>query len=356
MMPCVLSIELPMEVAGVDAAWLQRALRTRFPDVDVRDMRVRQVQFSTATRVLVDVEYGGDAPAVPAQLCVKGGFDCAEYDKRAVTFRHEARAYGELLPLVPVRRPASYFEAIDESNGQGVVILEDIVAAGGTPNRALDAPTVDGASDYLDTLATMHAGTWDAPFLDRLPWLTVSLSETDTFRHWWDEAEVEHYLDHERRAEVVDPALHDPRRLVALFDSLAPFASRRPRSVLHGDAHIGNTYRDAAGGAAFLDWQGVTQGPWVRDVSYFMGSNLTIADRRAHERDLLRHYLDRLAAHGVEPPSWDDAWTEYRRWLVVPLLVWIRNSDLCQPRGSNRLGAQRSSTAVMDLDVLDLFA
>lgn len=350
------SLRLPTTVADVDAAWLQEALKTSRPEVVVESMTVRDVRYSTATRILVDVSYGSDAEGLPSQLCVKGGFDCSEYDKRAVTFRHEARAYGELLPLLQVQRPDCFFAAIDRSNGQGVLVLEDVVAAGGVTNRALEAPTVDEAAEFLELLAGMHASSWDAPFLERLPWLTVSLSEGDTLRHWWDEAELERYLEQERRAEVVDPSLRDPSRLLALFDALAPLAARRPRSVLHGDTHIGNTYRDPAGRPALLDWQGVAQGRPIRDLSYFLASNLETEDRRAHERDLLRHYLSRLAAEGVSPPGFDDAWTEYRQWMVVPLLVWIRNSDLCQPRDANRLGAQRASTAVMDLDVQSLFA
>jgi hypothetical protein len=346
---------LPTTVTGVDAPWVETALRTRFPNLEVRDMRVREVQFSTATRILVDLDFGPAGLGVPAQLCVKGGFDCDQYDKRAVTFRREARAYGELLPMVSVRRPACYFAALDEVNGQGVTITEDVVAAGGTANRALEAPDVAAAAEYLDTLAMLHASTWDAPWLDRVPWLTVTLAEDDTLRHWWDVPELEHYLHEEGRAEVVDPALQDPVRLLAMFHSLAPIAARRPRSVLHGDTHIGNSYRTAAGEAAFLDWQGVTQGPWARDVSYFMASNLTVEDRRAHERDLLAYYLGRLAHNGAAPPGLDEAWIEYRRWLIVPLLVWIRNSDRCQSREANRLGAYRSSTAVMDLETLDLY-
>jgi hypothetical protein len=348
-------IPLPMTVAEVDRDWMQLALEQRYPGVEVLSVAVRAVQFSTATRVLVGVDFGLSSPGLPALLCVKGGFDCAEYDRRAVTFRREARAYGDVLPKLSVLRPACYFAAVDESNGQGLVILEDVIAAGGTANRALEAPSTESAADYLDTLATLHSSTWDAPFLDTIEWLTVSLADDDTFRHWWDAAELEHYLDHEKRAEVVDPALHDPAKLFAMFEALAPVSAQRPRSVIHGDTHIGNTYRDHLGRAGFLDWQGIAQGPWIRDVTYFMVSNLTVEDRRNHERELLAHYVDRLASHGVTPPGLDEVWTEYRRWMIVPLLVWIRNPDSCQPRDANRLGAERASTAVMDLEVLDLY-
>ena len=72
--------------------------------------------------------------------------------------------------------------------------------------------------------------------------------------------------------------------------------------------------------------------------------------------DLLSHYLERRKAYGVPAPEkFGEAWSEYRRWLVVPLIVWIRNSNRCQQPEVNLLGAQRSSTAVMDLGTLDLF-
>jgi aminoglycoside phosphotransferase (APT) family kinase protein len=215
-------------------------------------------------------------------------------------------------------------------------------------------PGVDVAVEYLDALAVLHASTWDAAFLEDLSWLTISLAEDDMLRHFWDVAELEHYLYKEGRAEVVDPALHDARRLQSMFESLAPIAARRPRSVLHGDTHIGNTYRDSRGRAGFLDWQGASSGPWVRDVSYFLASNLTVGDRGSNERALLAYYLGRLASLGVTPPRMDEAWTEYRRWMILPLLVWIRKSDRCQSREANRLGTQRASTAVMELEVLKL--
>jgi aminoglycoside/choline kinase family phosphotransferase len=348
-------MRLPLTVRDIDVEWLSAALGTSFPDLEVRTMRVRAVQFSTATRVLVDVDYGADAQAIPAHLCVKGGFDCADYARKAVVFRKEALAYADVLPLVSVHRPACYFSGVDQASGQGVVILEDVVAAGGTTNRALEAPTIDAAAEYLDTLAALHSSTWDSPRLADYPWLTISLGPDDTLSHWWSTEQLEYYLDHEGRAEVVHPLLQDPTRLLGMLHALAPIAAARPRCILHGDPHIGNTYRSGRGEAAFLDWQGITQGPWARDVSYFMSSNLTIADRRAHERDLLAHYLERLAAYGVPTPTADSAWTEYRRWLIVPLLIWIGNSDLNQPATANRTGAERCSTAMIDLDALELF-
>jgi aminoglycoside phosphotransferase (APT) family kinase protein len=92
--------------------------------------------------------------------------------------------------------------------------------------------------------------------------------------------------------------------------------------VIHGDAHVGNVYLDALGQPSLLDWQLVQRGMWYLDVGYHIASALTVDDRRRMERDLLRHYLDRLAAAGVDAPSWDAAWLGMRRGIVHGFFLW----------------------------------
>ena len=59
-----------------------------------------------------------------------------------------------------------------------------------------------------------------------------------------------------------------------------------PRCVVHGDCHLGNSYRRADGERIWLDWQLVRKGrPW-RDLTYFMIGSLTIEERRQSERAL----------------------------------------------------------------------
>ena len=57
------------------------------------------------------------------------------------------------------------------------------------------------------------------------------------------------------------------------------------------------------GRVGFVDWQTVAVGPWVHDVNYFLVSALDVPDRRAHERELLGHYLKALASFGVSAPG-----------------------------------------------------
>ena len=47
------------------------------------------------------------------------------------------------------------------------------------------------------------------------------------------------------------------------------------------------------------DWQNVSRGPGVADVSYFLVQSLTVEDFRDHADDLLAHYHCTLSGHGV---------------------------------------------------------
>nr|MDT0665572.1 hypothetical protein [Micromonospora sp. DSM 115978] len=67
----------------------------------------------------------------------------------------------------------------------------------------------------------------------------------------------------------------------------------------------------------------VRSGNWSHDVGYFVVSSLAADDRKAHERDLLRDYLDELARHAVPAADFDEAWALYRRTPVFGLGTWL---------------------------------
>ena len=62
----------------------------------------------------------------------------------------------------------------------------------------------------------------------------------------------------------------------------------------------------------FLDWGVINVTTPIRDAGYFITMAMQVEDRRAHERDLLRHYLDVRQAKGGEPISFGDAWLAHR--------------------------------------------
>ena len=117
--------------------------------------------------------------------------------------------------------------------------------------------------------------------------------------------------------------------------TIGPGHSATLGCVVHGDAHIGNAYVELNGRVSFVDWQTVAIGHWVHDVNYFLVSALDVPDRRAHERDLLGHYLKTLATFGVTAPGLDEAWSDYRRATVHGFLGWLCDLDQWQPAEVN---------------------
>jgi len=80
--------------------------------------------------------------------------------------------------------------------------------------------------------------------------------------------------------------------------------SRPIKVLLEAGFHGGRT--------GFLDWGVINVTTPLRDASYFVNMAMQVEDRRTHEEDLLRHYLDARRALGGEPIGWDEAWQAHR--------------------------------------------
>jgi aminoglycoside phosphotransferase (APT) family kinase protein len=115
---------------------------------------------------------------------------------------------------------------------------------------------------------------------------------------------------------------HHPERLPDEFARLARIYNERrvelqalwregPTTIVHGDTHIGNVFDDR-GRTGFLDWGMIMVSTPMRDVSYFLTMAMSISDRRAHEHDLLRHYLGARKALGASDIDFDQAWQWHR--------------------------------------------
>ena len=128
--------------------------------------------------------------------------------------------------------------------------------------------------------------------------------------------------------------------------------------MVHSDVHPGNWYLTAEGLPGLCDWQCIAQGHWARDLAYALASMASIEQRRAWERDLVAHYLARLALHGGPRVSFDHAWQRYGGQLPGALLMWT--PTLChpptmpdmQPEDVSLEMIRRLTTAIDDLGVL----
>jgi hypothetical protein len=296
-------------------AWLTDALSVRYPGVRVTGSAEtwRQDNVATKVRFKIDVEPMSNPP--PSRWCVKGYWGKPD---RYAGGDHEGRFYSTLAATVPIQVPACDYTGTDPETGHTLILMHDLTADGSTFLTALSPYTVDLAAATLDQLALLHASRWRDQTLDGVPWLAPRISAFPDYIP----ADVLQSLLDGQRGNPLPASIKDATRLGAAMRRLGASTDGKPLSLIHGDAHAGNVYLRADGSVGIIDWQVVHQGTWACDVAYHIGAVLSVDDREKAERDLLAHYLDRLGTYGGEPPSWDEAWSEYRNFLVYGYFLW----------------------------------
>ena len=84
------------------------------------------------------------------------------------------------------------------------------------------------------------------------------------------------------------------------------------------------------------------QGGGAEDVGYLLSQNLTVADRRAHETDLLRAYHDALVGHGVSGYSFESLQADYEVGIAMrasdETIALRPGKAVACPRGEPREG------------------
>ena len=351
---------VPARLAGYTPAWMNTVLRKHHPGVCVRAVQADDVDVGTTTRIRLRITYdhgsGPDTVVVKAQGPLRRRVLLASMG----ILYPEARFYAA-SSAIAIETPLVYAVGIDRSSLRTVIVMEDLLSRGGVPNypvSPLDPAEVENA---LGSLARMHGRFWRA---DERPGTAANLDRLPDDRSLMARFAVPvtaGAVVGVRRLKALDrnlvPArLMSPAKLGSwLIRSQVRAPTRRPRTVLHGDPHIGNTYRLGDGSIGFYDWQVAQWGSWEHDVGYFMISALDIADRRKHERALLDSYLSVLRGCEVDSPTDDEAWTAYRRTPAYGLPGWISTLMGNYQRPENTLAAiERFAAAFEDLDTIEL--
>lgn len=299
--------------------WLNAALAPRFPGLEVTGITPGPVIARLATNARFHIETADGLPeGLSPDLCAKGYFN-----ETGRAYRHigesEVCFYRDIAASTGTNTLRSVYAEMDPTTKHGVIITEDVVVHGATFLDARSSYTPDQAAESLGELAKLHATTWLDPAYADTRWLEPKL-ESYLQRRGVDE--IRSNFEGPIGAGVPEE-VRDADVFLEAFRALATMSKDdSPWSVIHGDSHVGNVYLDGAGRPSFVDWQMVQRGPWYLDVGYHLASALTVEDRRRTERDLVAHYLDRLAAGGVDVPSHDEAWWGIRCGIVHGLYLW----------------------------------
>ncbi len=340
-------MQVPEQLDGITPAWMTEALAANYPGLVVDSVRAVDVIKGACTKVRLALT--ANRADFPPTVLMKAGFEPHSPQMRGMHV-NEYHAYRDLLPSVGINAPLCHAAVMDD-DGRALVILEDLCLRD-VRFLSLQQPIgFDLAKVFLAGLAKLHARWWDSPELDtRFAWAPDTSEERMAyyFGLLLTPEQFQSYATSPRGA-AMPRMLLDPPRIRAAHAVMREAHKAQARVVNHGDMHLGNLYVDADGTPGFLDSQ-PRLGAWSIDVSYFLIAGLDLVDRRRWEGALLQHYLTCLAAEGVTPPSFDEAWAAYRRDVVWGLLIWMLNGSHFQTEANNTAAATRFAMAMIDHD------
>ena len=174
----------------------------------------------------------------------------------------------------------------------------------------------------VQTLARFHAAWWDHPRLGREIGTRV---DAETARQTMQQfaGAYERFADH-----LGDRLSPERRQLYErFFASVHRVQARvltwRDVTVVHGDAHVWNCFvpKDGSGDLRYFDWDTWRIGLATTDLAYMMATHWYPEHRRRFERPLLDHYHAALLGHGVQNYDRAALAEDYRRSVVMQLLL-----------------------------------
>jgi aminoglycoside/choline kinase family phosphotransferase len=268
-------------------------------------------------------------------------------------YRTELDFYRQIRPRLEVEAPQMYGGDLEESTGRFIVLIEDLGLRGARFPNATGSLSADEVAGLLATLARVHARYWASPALERdFPWLERPLAGemVEWFRDLGPRI-MRKQLRLDWKAALVEPLHRSEEQLWDALWKLQAILDEQPLALIHGDAHVGNTYLLPDGGGGLLDWQLTKAGSWAHDLTYLIVTALDPELRRIHERELIAGYLSALAKLGVTPPSEADAWLLYRQNVVWGLVIgWVLTPPTHHGQAIISASLSRCVTAAMDLE------
>jgi hypothetical protein len=324
-------------------AWLSEALkRGGYPTTVKAVELVEEIGYS-AISLRLKATYAAPIPAgLQEELCIKGLFGALhkEYTENGVMIA-EAKFYDLCAPEIGMFTPRTFYNGYSEETRNGVMIMEDLCARGVKFYNGLHEFTAANVAQSLSELARLHAWSWHVAE-DTHPWVRNQLF---SFANQGALQERMITMMQGERSEDLPAGYRDGKRLAAAMGALAERHKDLPRNFLHGDTHSGNVF-DIGGTLGFLDWQIFQRGNWSRDVAYHISALLPVEVRRANEVELLKGYLAKLAEFGGKPPSWEEAWTQYREAMPYGFYLWAVTQRV--PAPIIRANVKRLGTAAAD--------
>lgn len=340
---------IPDDWEAISPEWMTAAISGHHPGAVVEAVTVASRDDGTNRRARLALRYATGSG--PATVFVKA-IDPEHADLVELTsgLYHEPRLFLSEVAL-PLDHPRVYRAIVDEERRDFLLLMEDVVARGADPRDATRPLSLDEAAQGVRGLARLHGAFWGERITGN-----PALSWVEPFVPFAGLELAPLEVAHQRLGSSVPAEITAMSGADLFGDIWARYIrslTRGPQTLLHGDPHIGNTYVLPDGAVGFLDWQMVRHGNFSLDLGYFLQGALSIADRRAGERELLEEYRGALGLPETELPAAEQIWLHYRASAAHGLAIWIATlsgGDSWQRPDISLAFAQRYAAAFTDLD------
>ncbi len=338
----MLTNELPTRPQDLSLDALNRVIAAHTPGASLTGFEIVEShlwgggQASSAGRIIIEPHYSPSSPeGLPKRIVVKvaksapgekvetGGSGSGQL------YENEVNVYTQLRPAEFMVSPVTLGGAFDPQTKTFILLLEDLRDREAVFPSVQTEISMKQMRSMIDQYASLHARYWNHPEFGRsLGWLEDhtrgAIHELFTSEKVAGFAEYQVATTQFKR-EMLERIRVTPKSLHEQFQRVQAHQSTLPQTLCHGDAHIGNTYLLPSGEAGLLDWQLSARGYCMHDISYIITTGLSVAQRRANERELLAYYREQLLAQGVkDAPSLDEFWLEYCRAMVWNLYIgWL---------------------------------
>jgi len=332
-----MSFRIPLTPEEFDATTLEKLIQTKCPDVRLDSIKLvdaaltseGEERVSTAGRITFDVRYeNGTGSSLPDRLLIKVARP--EFVEIPL-YENEVNIYTRLGDEIQMEMPRCYGGFRDHDSLSFGLVLEDLRTQQVIFDNVLTEFGPEDTAALLEQLASLHAPYWNSPrFKDDLRWVQPHTSGPIHEFFSLEKGGVHFLIEHENnthqfKRELVESIGQTLKSLAEQVARVQRHQANLPCTLLHGDAHVGNTYRTCNGARGYLDFQLSARGFCMHDVSYTIVTSLSVKDRRQHELNLINGYRERLIELGVHsPPSLEMLFEEYRRAMAWNLYIgWL---------------------------------
>jgi hypothetical protein len=301
----------------IDPAWMTAVLAGRFPDAEVSAVRARPIGAGNVSdTVHVALEYAVRPDGAPDAVVAKFRPRSPEVHQHGLgsgAYHREIGGYRAITERSACHIPRLFHVAGDETNIN--LVIEDLTGA--TPGNQVAGCGVDEARAVLTQFARLHAAFSPVDLTFAPDW---PIRMTDAADYWSPLVEAGAATALQRyRGRLSDADLSQvaAARELARAWHLLP---QRRLTLTHGDPRVDNVLFERDGGAVLIDWQVTGLRNPMYDVGYFLSGSISVADRRAHEPELLDHYLAEYAAVDPGYPR-EEALGDYRTQVMSGLMI-----------------------------------